>query len=261
MSRERLAVELRPGVTFPDWSAVRSPRAGEVLAAHLAANDLVRRWGGFTAEEDRVRRAILEGYLQLGAAPSAPWLAARAGLLPDEAWQVVRRLAAQDVVVLNNGGERIIGAYPFTDRPTEHRVRLGERTLQAMCAVDALGIGGMCGTDVVIESCCRACGRQVRLATRDAGTALAMVEPATTVIWSGLQYAGGCAATSLCTVIAFFCSDAHLEAWRAEQRSETRGLRLTLEEVLEVDKALFGPTLRSPHRAGQAATKDLYGAR
>src|SRR3546814_7694576 len=74
-----------------------------------------------------------------------------------------------------------------------------------MCAIDALGTGAMFGTDVVIESRCRACGGPIQIATRDRGIALDHVEPRSTLVWSGNRYEGACAATSLCTVIAFFC--------------------------------------------------------
>ncbi|MGH6943651.1 MAG: alkylmercury lyase family protein [Geminicoccaceae bacterium] len=259
MGGKRSAIELRPGVVFPDWSAVRSPQAEEALGAHLAAIGFERRWSGYSAQEDRVRRAILEGYLQLGVAPALPWLAERTGLLPEDALAIVRRLAARDLAVLDHDGDRIIVAYPFTDRPTEHRVRLGERTLQAVCALDALGVGSMCRADVVIDSRCRACERGVRLVTRQAGARLATVDPRTTVVWSGLHYADGCAATSLCTVIAFFCSNAHLDVWRAEQRSDPRGYRLAPDDALQVGRALFGPALRSSPPARRAATGGSRG--
>lgn len=258
--RERFTVELQPGVVFPDWSAVRSPRAMEAIAAHLTASNLEQRWSGYTAREDPVRRAVLEGYLQLGRAPGLPWLTKRTGLLLEEVWRIARRLAARDIVVLDDDRGRIVGAYPFTDQPSEHRVRLGGRTLQAMCAVDALGVGSMCQADVVIESRCRACNLAVRLVTSRVGTALATVDPPTTITWFGLHYAGGCAATSLCGVIAFFCSDAHLDGWRAEQRPETRGYRLAPDDALQVGRGLFGPALRPSPPAAHAIAGGSHGA-
>jgi mercuric reductase len=257
--RERFTVELQPGVLFPDWSVVRSPRALEAFVAHLRASNLEHRWRGYTAREDRVRRAVLEGYLQLGRAAGLPWLAKRTGLLPEEVCRITRRLAARDIVILDGDRGRIVGAYPFTDRPSEHRVRLGGRTLRAMCAVDALGVGSMCQADVVIESRCRACKLAVRLATRRRGTALATVDPPTTTTWFGLHYAGGCAATSLCRVIAFFCSDAHLDAWRAEQGPETRGHRLTPDDALQIGRGLFGPALCASRPATHASAEGSHG--
>jgi mercuric reductase len=257
--RERFTVELQPGVVFPDWSVVRSQRALEAIVAQVAASNLEHRWRGYTTREDRVRRAVLEGYLQLGRAPGLPWLAKRTGLLLKEVWRTTRQLAARDIVILDDDRGRIVGAYPFTDQPSEHRVRLGGRTLRAMCAVDALGVGSMCQADIVIESRCRACNLAVRLVTRGMGTALETIDPPTTTTWFGLHYAGGCAATSHCRVIAFFCSDAHLDAWRAEQRPETYGYRLTLDDALQIGRGLFGPALCASPPATHASTEGSGG--
>ena len=75
------------------------------------------------------------------------------------------------------------------------------------------------------------------------GAALKACTPEGAVVWSGIAYDEGCAATSLCTVMAFFCSDAHLDAWRESNRSGLPGTRLSLEEARQVGTALFGPML------------------
>lgn len=236
--------ELRPGVTFPDWTVVSSPVAFTALTAILAAFDLTRRWGGYGEEEDRVRRAIIEGLAELGHGPAASWIGRRTGLDEGRVAALVDRLAYRDLVVRDGDGGAIVGAYPLTTRPTEHRVTLDGRIVRAMCAVDALGTGAMFGTDAVIESRCRACGAPVRIAIRERGTVLDQVEPHSTVVWSGIRYEEDCAATSLCTVIAFFCSGAHLSAWRRTHHPDAEGYRLNPEEAMEVGRALFSPVLR-----------------
>jgi hypothetical protein len=47
----------------------------------------------------------------------------------------------------------------------------------------------------------------------------------------------------MCSVIAFFCDDAHLEAWRAEHHPETPGFRLSIDEALQAGRAIFAPSL------------------
>ena len=81
----------------------------------------------------------------------------------------------------------------------------------------------MYGEDALIQSACRQCGEEVRVSTRQNGEVLGEIAPGTAVVWSGIRYANDCAADSLCTVIAFFCSDAHLEAWRAPTIPTSRG--------------------------------------
>jgi hypothetical protein len=111
-----------------------------------------------------------------------------------------------------------------------------------MCAVDALGIGAMIDRDIAISSRCRQCGAPIRIATRDRGRALAHIEPTKVVMWQSVRYDGACAANSLCTTTAFFCSDDHLSAWRREYPAEP-GFRLSIEEGLQAGRALFGPSL------------------
>lgn len=56
-------------------------------------------------------------------------------------------------------------------------------------------------------------------------------------------------ATSLCTVIAFFCCEAHLDAWCQTDHPGTDGHRLTLGEAMQVGRALFAPVFRAANDA------------
>lgn len=232
---------VRPGVTFPDWSVVASPVAKEALLAMAGSEHVLNRWGGYTPAADRVRTALLQLYAKEGRAPALRALATRAGLSESAVRPPLEDLRHRDLVVLD--GERIVGAYPFTDRDTGHQVDLDGLTLNAMCAVDALGIGAMCDHDIAIASRCRLCSAPIRIATRDQGRALADVEPATAVVWLSVRYEGECAANSLCTATAFFCTDDHLSAWRRQRPSDEPGFRLSIDEGLEAGRAIFGPNL------------------
>ena len=53
-----------------------------------------------------------------------------------------------------------------------------------MCSIDALGAGAMYASDTVIETACHGCGASLRIATRDAGQALAEVTPAGAILWA-----------------------------------------------------------------------------
>src|SRR5258706_95503 len=81
------------------------------------------------------------------------------------------------------------------------------------------------------------------------GRTLAAASAEEAVVWSGMLYGGACAATSLCTVQAFFCSDEHLERWRARgPAGGASGFRLSLEEAFQFGRAIFAPML-SPSKA------------
>ena len=236
---------VRPGATFPDWTAVTSPQAREALLAILEAIGIESMWRDYTPAEDDVRTTLVRLYTEQGGAPAIPDLAGYAAVSESAIRSLLASLEARDLVVLDAERERIVGAYPFTDRATDHRVRLDDRTLNAMCAIDALGVGHMYGQDVKIWSRCSFCSVPVTIATRDQGRAVADVHPPTAVVWSGIRHTAGCAANTMCTVIAFFCDDAHLEAWRAAHHQETPGFRLSIDEALQVGRAIFAPSLAS----------------
>lgn len=232
---------LRLGVAFPDWSAVTSPVVGNALLAMLQSDHVFSRWSGYTPAADSVRTALLRHYAETGQAPALNVLAARTQLNEALIESLLAELCQRDLVVMEDG--RIVGAYPFTDRDAGYLVELNGQTLNAMCAVDALGIGAMCGNDVTIASRCRHCGAPIQIATQDRGQALAQAAPANAVVWLSIRYEGGCAASSLCTATAFFCSDDHLAEWRQKHQSDAPGFRLSIEEALEAGRALFGPSL------------------
>ncbi len=238
----RLEISLRPGVAFPDWPAVTSKKAGEALVAILEAFGAETRWSGLGDGEDRVRRAILEHYGKTGEAPSMAALAGATGMAPDVLGELIGKLESRDMVVLDQSAT-ITGAYPITESATGHRVRLGGRLLNAMCAIDALGAGAMYHTDATIDSTCPACGGAIHVETKRNGAALAAFSPSGAVVWSGIQYFDSCAAESLCTVIAFFCSDEHLVTWRDAKHPGGKGVRLSMDEGLQVGKAIFTPLL------------------
>jgi mercuric reductase len=232
---------VRPGVAFPDWSVITSPVVRDALQAMVGSDHVFDRWSGYDPATDRARVALLQLYIEHGRAPAIAAIASHAGLDEAAVPLLLDELRRRDLVVLD--GQRIVGAYPFTDQDRDHRVTLDGRILNAMCAVDALGIGAMTDHDVSITSHCRHCGTSIRIRTQNRGRALADVEPRTAVMWQSIRYEGACAANSLCATTAFFCSDNHLSAWRRERTAEEPGFRLSIEEGLEAGRALFRPSL------------------
>ncbi len=90
----------------------------------------------------------------------------------------------------------------------------------------------------------RSSGAEIHARTRGHGRTLAAVSPEHAVVWSGIEYEDGCAASSLCTVIAFFCSDRCLEGWRDSEHPDTKGYRLSIDEAMQAGLAIFSPMLK-----------------
>jgi mercuric reductase len=235
---------LRRGIMMPDWSAVTSEAAGRALEAVFAIAGRDEKWSGLGDEEDRVWRAVLEGFGATGRAPHASEIAAATGSGPQLVAAALARLRARDLVVLAQDASEVTAAYPFCDWATGHRVHWNGVSANALCAIDALGLGAMLGRDTVIETSCRHCGAPIRIATRADGTKIASSSPEQAVVWCGIAYAGNCGATSGCTLKVFFCSGEHLRLWRDAGRATTPGFRLSVDEAHQVGRAMFAPMLR-----------------
>jgi len=241
------ATELRPGVFRPDWAAIGKPAARRALAGRIAARaGLLDRWSGkLDSDQDLVWRATLRLYADFGHAPQTADIAAKTGLPADKITALLGELEARDLIGLDRRSGQVRLAYPLTQATTEHEVELNGRTLHALCAIDALGVATMYGADTAVRSQCRHCGRAVRIETTKTGRALGSVDPSSSVVWYDFAYDGS-AATSCCPSIVFFCSDDHLEQWQLAQEGRRAGVRLAMDEALEVGRAIFGPVLMEP---------------
>jgi hypothetical protein len=238
------AVEIRAGVFRPDWSVVTKRRAREALAGRLAARaGLLDRWAlRLEAVEDLVWRTILRLYADCGRPPTLADIVSANGIAPDGLKDVLQTLRSHDLIDLDPHTGNLRLAYPFTQATTGHRVQIREHALHALCAIDALGVAGMYGTDVAISSRCHHCGAPVRVETASEGKALRSVTPSGAAVWYDFAYDAS-AATSCCPAIAFFCSDKHRRQWLDDQMPRRGGIGLTMDEALEVGRAIFSPVL------------------
>lgn len=240
----RVTAEIRPGIHRPDWSVVTKPRARRALLGRDRPRfGLADKWNQtLEPEQDRVWRIILELFARLGRPPLLHEIGKETGLSVENIRTLVAELQAHDLLGSDPSADVVLYAYPFTGEPTEHRVRLRGRELHAVRAIDALGIAAMVRTDVVIESSCQACGSRIEIATAQGGKSLNHARPVDAVVWYDLAYSGR-AAASCCPAIAFFCSDAGLQQWLTAQVPQRAGHRLTLDDALQVSRALFEPVL------------------
>ena len=169
--------------------------------------------------------------------------AERLGLDADRALET---LAAQDLVHLDQTGE-IVVAYPFSGRPTQHRVRFGGgHEVDAMCAIDALGIAPMFDEAIEIVSRDLLTGEHIEVKLTPAGTG--SWRPQGAVVVCGAS-GNGESCCSCCPVLNFFASEDNGERWLAG-RPDVRGYVTTMEEAIEAGRAVFGEVLAPEHDAG-----------
>ncbi len=149
----------------------------------------------------------------------------------------------------------LAGAYPFVANPRGHQVHLtGGLTVQAYCAIDALGIPAMLDQDATITSHDPLTGVPITVEVRD-GRAHPM--PAGVVVGYVIDHRGaagdagdaGQAACCRCPLINFHVSPATAQSW--QQRQGVRLELLAIPHALQLGAAVFGDLLRSPDSADQ----------
>jgi hypothetical protein len=159
------------------------------------------------------------------------------GLEPDSALET---LAREDLVHRGADGE-IAVAYPFSGRPTTHQVRFpGGHEVDAMCAIDALGIAPMFGQAIEIESRDPLTGEKIH--ARVSPDASVEWSPQSSVVVAGAIRSQGDACCGCCPVLNFFASAANAEAWLAEHQ-EVLGNVISMGDAAAAGRAVFGDVL------------------
>lgn len=188
-----------------------------------------------------VHRAILRHFIEMGQAPTVADLAVVLTSSPVEVEAMLTELAEKCLYRDLASGE-ILAAYPFSARPTPHRLRLlNGQEVFAMCAMDALGVSAMLDQPVLVHSYCAHCGAPILLEVQS--ERLATIQPPTVVVWYQSAAADCVPALAKCPGINFFCQAAHRVAW-GEAHPDSKGDELTVETTLERGARIFRRLLR-----------------
>jgi len=149
-------------------------------------------------------------------------------------------LSREDLVHRGPEGE-IAVAYPFSGRPTAHRVRFpGGHDVYAMCAIDAFGIATMFGEQIEIESRDPVSGDEIR--ARVAPDGAAEWWPQSAVVVAGVLDRQSDSCRGCCPVLNFFTSPANAQGWLSEH-PQVRGDVISLREAAAAGQAVFGDLL------------------
>ncbi len=111
--------------------------------------------------------------------------------------------------------------------------------VDAMCAIDALGIAAMLDQDTRIESFDVTTGEQVTVTTTAGRT---VWEPRGAVVFVGADAGGGPTADCCCDYLNFFATNADAEAWTTEH-PQAPGQILNQAEAEELGNRLVGHLL------------------
>jgi len=194
------------------------------------------RTAGLSREERRLYNWIIERFAQ-ASPPTPAQLAERARRLELEPSAAFATLAREDLIHTDDDGAVLV-AYPFSARPRGHRVTIDERlTVEAMCAIDALGIAPMLDQPVEINSHDPLTGHEIWL--RVSPGEGAWWEPETAAVLAGSGRASGPSYGRCCDVLNFFETPETAERYLREH-GDVVGVPISIPEAIEAGRAIFG---------------------
>ena len=157
-----------------------------------------------------------------------------------DADQGLETLAREDLVHRGQDGE-ITVAYPFSGRPTAHRVRFPDgQEVDAMCAIDAVGIAPMFGEQIEVTSRDPLSGDAIQAQVAPDGAA--EWSPAEAVVVAGVLERESDSCSGCCPVLNFFASPANARRWLIEH-PQVRGDVISMPEAAAAGRAVFGEVL------------------
>jgi Alkylmercury lyase len=189
----------------------------------------------------RLHQALLREFLLVARPPTVERIRQLALAFSVDPAEGIAQLADADLVHLDPAGERVQVAYPLSAGQSGHRVTLaGRPTLNAMCAIDALGIPLMARAPGTVVSADPRSGAEIRITM--AGSGQWTWQPATAVVLLAASEGSGPIAAA-CQHTAFHDSRESAESVLAEHAGRTARV-LTQAQAVAIAKTEFGPLLQ-----------------
>jgi hypothetical protein len=114
-----------------------------------------------------VRVEIYRSFVERGSAPVPHEIAAALGLSVEDVEAALDELARDDVIVLLPGTHLVWLAHPFSAATAPFRVTSGDRSWDAICIWDALGILAVAGVDGDVTTACPDCSSPLEVSVRE----------------------------------------------------------------------------------------------
>jgi hypothetical protein len=122
-------------------------------------------------DPDDARVEIYRSFIETGRPPMPVELAAAAGVPLEEVEAALHELARADVIALIPGTSFVWLAHPFSAAAAPFRATAAERTWDAICIWDALGILALVESDGRVETSCPDCGDALTVEVRSGAVA------------------------------------------------------------------------------------------
>jgi len=182
-----------------------------------------------------LHQQVLRSFVTRGRILTREEMAQRVSNLED----AVNVLRDSEMMVFSEDGKPV-GAYPFTMEVREHKVRVNNHQVYAMCALDALAVSPMFGMKTHIASRCRITGDPVNI--QQSGKTIENPDEAGDVhlgiTWGAVE-ADACCADSLCMEMMYLRDGKIAQQWLAEDLGNRE--IFTLTEAVEFAGGFFVP--------------------
>jgi hypothetical protein len=173
--------------------------------------------------------------------PAADTLADAASAFDLEVDVALAAFAREDLIHHDPRTRAITVAYPFSGQPRGHRVLIDDsRTVEAMCALDALGIAAMLNLPIEVSSRDPRTDDEVWVRVHPGEGA--WWEPQSAVVLIGKGRNQGPSFRSCCDVLNFFESADSAAAYLGEH-PELTGESVPIPQAIEDGQAIFGDIL------------------
>jgi predicted NBD/HSP70 family sugar kinase len=193
------------------------------------------RTARLSADERALYHWVIERFA-LATPPTAAHLAKQAQALALDIDEAVAALARDDLVHVDETGAVTV-AYPFSARARGHEVAVGGHVVQAMCAIDALGIAPMLDQPIEVRSHDPISGSEIRVN--------AAWQPETAVVLAGRSACEGPSYCGCCDVLNFFETTENAQRYLRE-KGGVEGMPISIREAAAAGRAIFGAVLKEP---------------
>ena len=171
--------------------------------------------------------------------PTAAQIVEQAQTLALDTDTALAVLAREDLVHTDDQGEVTV-AYPFSARSRGHEVTIEGRVVQAMCAIDALGIAAMLDQPIEIRSHDPISGSEIHVHANPDG--VTSWQPETAIVLAGSSTCEGPSYCGCCDVLNFFAAIENAQRYLKEN-SEVAGVTISISEAASAGRAIFGEIL------------------
>jgi len=186
-------------------------------------------------------RWILASFTRAGP-PPVDELCDQASELDLQIEDTLDLFATLDLVHHDPASGEILVAYPFSARPRGHSVLIDStRRVEAMCAIDALGIAPMLALPIEITSHDPRSGAEIWVRL-DPGEG-AWWEPRSAVVLAGSASCDGPSFRGCCDVLNSFETEASANSYLAEH-PELSGFAITIPDAIEAGRTVFADLMK-----------------